>query len=169
MKTPNNILTITFLVGPSGSGKTTYAQDVLLQDPDYQGFVYLSSDKLREVLTGSESDQSKNGLVFMYLKAFCEYCFVTNQSVILDATNYNKKNRRDFVNLAKKYNARTLYYVFLKPKDLLIENNQKRSSRVVPVDVIERQLAGFEGISSDEVVDGWARNEDPIIYIYNNI
>ncbi len=141
------------LVGCSGSGKSTYAADFCFENPDV---IYLNADKLRGVIGEDESDQSKNHVVFDILFKMTEYFLKLGKDVLLDNTNYSKKNRKQFVEIARKHGVKIRAYVFKTPYEVCITRNEARD-RKVPIHVIKNQFDKFEEPGLDEV--------DEIVYI----
>lgn len=81
-----------FLIGIAGSGKSTW-----LKGQDLTGYVIVSPDEIRRELTGNISDQTVNGKVWAIAKERTIKYLNSGTSVILDATNVNTKNRKEFV------------------------------------------------------------------------
>lgn len=81
-------IALTLLVGPSGAGKTTSIRDAGLD-----GDAVISSDRLREYLTGDPTDQTQNKRVFQVLHELVEQRLKLGLPVIVDATNIRNKDR----------------------------------------------------------------------------
>jgi predicted kinase len=146
----NNTIYIT--VGLPGSGKSTYAKN-FIKGKDIE---YLSSDELRAVFGKSEDDQTVTPLVFGHIKKKVDEYLKNGKNVLVDATSVNRKERSDYINTAKKYDAKVVALVFKMDRAGLIERNQKRGSeggRVVPDWVIDKMLAKFEEPSHSEGID----------------
>jgi len=146
----NNTLYIA--VGLPGSGKSTYAKN-FIKDKDIE---YLSSDELRAVYGKSEEDQTVTPLVFGHIKRKVDEFLKDGKNVLVDATSVNRKERRDYINTAKKYSAKVVVLVFKMDRQGLIDRNKKRGEqggRVVPDWVIDKMLAKFEEPSYDEGID----------------
>jgi predicted kinase len=146
----NNTLYIA--VGLPGSGKSTYAKN-FIKDKDIE---YLSSDELRAVYGKSEEDQTVTPLVFGHIKRKVDEFLKDGKNVLVDATSVNRKERRDYINTAKKYSAKVVVLVFKMDRQGLIDRNKKRGEqggRVVPDWVIDKMFAKFEEPSYDEGID----------------
>lgn len=131
------------LVGCSGCGKSTFADKYLSENPDTK---YLSSDKLRGALGKDENDQTVTHLVFPIIKRNTEEYLKSGKSVLIDATSLNPKERKDYLNIAKKLDVDAIAYVFERSKAQLIANQQKRGEgggRVVPEFVIDKMLQKY--------------------------
>ena len=146
----NNTLYIT--VGLPGSGKSTYAKEFIKG----KEIEYLSSDSLRAVFGKSEEDQTVTPLVFGHIKRKVDEFLKDGKNVLVDATSVNRKERRDYINTAKKYSAKVVVLVFKMDRQGLIDRNKKRGEqggRVVPDWVIDKMLNKFEEPSYDEGID----------------
>lgn len=84
---------LTLTVGPSGAGKTTF----LANEKSYK---VVSSDDVREELTGNRLDQTQNHKVFRILHELVRTRIHAGLDVIVDATNIKRKDRLAVVNLA---------------------------------------------------------------------
>ena len=134
-------------VGVSNSGKTTWSIDYC----KHNHICRISTDELRAIIGKDESDQTVSHLVFRTAETMTEYFFQQGLSVLIDATNYSVKNRKNFIKLARKYNAVICAYVFNKCSlDELKARNQARA-RQVPDDVIERQFNNLVIPTKEEV------------------
>ena len=144
--------TLYLTIGAPGSGKSTYSKN-LIKDKDIK---YLSSDELRAQLGKDESDQTVTGQVFSYIKKKVVEYLEIGDSVLIDATNINKKDRKYYIDTAKRNNAKVIGLVCAVTKDELIERNIKRGEsggRNVPVWVIEKMLNKYEPPTTEEGFD----------------
>lgn len=130
---------IILLCGISGSGKSTWAKHWLQGSPQ---FIYVSTDHMRAIVTGDESNQDKNNLVFQTLEYMVSYLMSQGKDILLDATNYNRKNRLIWNRLATAFNYNKEWIIFKTPLEQCLINNNKRE-RKVPTDVIKRQHENF--------------------------
>ena len=126
------------LVGIPASGKSTHSQIHAAA-----GLTVLSSDVLRAVFGTSQEDQSVSGKVFAHMEIEAARFLAGNHSVVIDATNYNRKNRSRFVQIGRKAGAHIIAEVFDTPLDVCKARNAARG-RAVPDYVIERMFNGFE-------------------------
>ena len=144
--------TLYLTIGAPGSGKSTYAKN-LIKDKDIK---YLSSDELRAQLGKDESDQTVTGQVFNHIKKKVVEYLEMGDSVLIDATNINKKDRKYYIDTAKQNNAKVIGLVCAVTKNELIERNTKRGEsgvRNVPVWVIEKMLNKYEPPTTEEGFD----------------
>jgi predicted kinase len=119
------------LVGPAGSGKSSWARENL----DHTRIV--SSDQMREELTGDPSDQSQNYLVFERCMTRVRHFLEQGEPVTFDATNYREDLRDQPVQTARWCGAEIHSYYFDIPLETALDRNQSRPRRV-PEHVIRR-------------------------------
>ena len=132
--------TLSVLVGLSGSGKSTVAAQIANENPNT---VIVSSDAIREELTGNENDQSKNEDVFkIFYKRIREY-LIKEKNVIADATNLTMKSRRAIIMNTLGLKVNKVCCVIVKRFEQCKIDNSNRL-RVVPEGVIEKQLRSFQ-------------------------
>lgn len=138
---------IILMVGISGSGKSTQADRFEATIPNS---VVLSSDALRGIIGIDETDQNVNPIVFATLRTMAEYFLKRDRVVIIDATNVSVKDRRPFVEIAKKLNAEIHAYVINVAPVIAKERNSLRE-RKVPEYVIDKQISKFSMPTLQEV------------------
>lgn len=129
---------LVLMVGTSGSGKSHKAYEIQTNF----GGIYLSSDRLRAIHGKDENDQSVSAQAFASLRTMVDYFLSLGRGepIIVDATNLNPKSRKDFIQLAKKYNAEITAVCMKTPLTLAKERNRNRD-RVVPEHVIDSQFS----------------------------
>lgn len=140
-----------------GSGKSTCVTKRYDYDRIFKhNTTILSSDEIRKQLYGDENDQTHNEEVFQYIKDTSVEKLEKGQRVIIDATNLSRKARQsitDYVDQKLSFYE----YGFIKfvvvatPYYQCLENNRKRS-RQVPENVIERMYKQFEFPTLSEAV-----------------
>lgn len=137
-----NCSAITMMVGVPGSGKTEMAKYLL---KNAENTVYISSDEIRKEIFGNDNDQSDNIKVFNVFYDRLKQALKGNKNALLDATNISIKARKRVFettkNLKKLVNV-TAFVVNTDPA-ICFERNTKRE-RVVPKEVIERMLRGYQ-------------------------
>ena len=114
--------TLYLAVGLPGSGKSTYINNFIKG----KNIEYLGSDELRAVFGKGEDDQSVTPQVFSHIKKKVDEYLKDGKNVVVDATNINRKDRRDYINTAKKYGTKVVVHVFKMDRVGLIERNKKR-------------------------------------------
>lgn len=141
-----NQLNFIMLCGLPGSGKSTYAQKLTAS-----GYAVVSSDTIRYELFGDENDQSNNGLVFYTMRQRMLECFERGQNVVFDATNINRKDRKETLKVIPPY-VRKICHIIWAPLDLCIERDKCRTRMVGP-DAIMRIAKKFQVPYYDEGLD----------------
>lgn len=134
--------TMYILVGAPATGKSTYAKE------NFKDAIIVSSDKVREIMYGSEEIQGSPAAVFSQVHFNCWQYLVQGIDVVVDATNISKKNRaklRGGMPLDTEFKA----IVFKTDLETAIKRNAERD-RHVPEDVIKRMFKNFEMPTADE-------------------
>jgi predicted kinase len=126
------------LCGLQKSGKTTWAK----KECRVKDWIHLSSDDLRAVICGDAGDQSKGFLVFSFMYTAVEYFLRQGKTVVVDATSVTKKDRKKYIDIAKRYNQEVHCVYF----DVSAEEVKKRSrpEREVGDDVIDKFAGKLE-------------------------
>ena len=101
------------LVGPSGAGKTHALNDIIKLEPRSTRYV-VSSDALREEITGDFRDQSANDQVFTALHSIVKARINSGLNTIVDATNIRSRDRRAIRDLCPK-DTEIIYVVIDRP------------------------------------------------------
>ena len=130
-------------IGISGSGKS------YIYNRDYKDYVQVSPDLIREELTGSISDQSKNKEVFKLAFERVDEYLNKGQDVFFDATNVNKTQRKNFTDRYIGSDVNVIYVVLPADVDLSwkrirkdIRENKNRSD--VPYFALVRQKEQYD-------------------------
>ena len=130
-------------IGISGSGKS------YIYNRDYKDCVQVSPDLIREELTGSISDQSKNKEVFKLAFERVDEYLNKGQDVFFDATNVNKTQRKNFTDRYIGSDVNVIYVVLPADVDLSwkrirkdIRENKNRSD--VPYFALVRQKEQYD-------------------------
>ncbi len=114
----------------------------------------LSSDAMRLLLCGDETNQSIHGRVFSAMRYLLKHRLELGASpTIIDATNLRRRERRPWLQLALRYNARAEAVFFDVPTATALARNAGRS-RVVPPAAIERLAGRLQAPTREE---GFAR------------
>ena len=132
------------LVGAPGCGKTTSGKSLCEKNPS---FVRICPDEFRAKFGTGEGDQTVSGKAFQASRDAMDEALKNNKNVVIDATNMYRKTRKDFLDIAKKYNAKTVALVFEVEKSVLLNRNINRGNaggRNVPEDVIQKMLDRYE-------------------------
>lgn len=127
------------LVGPSNSGKSTWAWNNI-QDKNS----VVSTDDIREVLTGDAGDQSANRSVFEILEIIVRERMLHKQTTVVDATNLDRRGRVDLRATAVGCDAGYREVAFPVAVEVALVRNRKRAADGgldVPAHIIERHVA----------------------------
>ncbi|HET7725884.1 MAG TPA: AAA family ATPase [Candidatus Limnocylindrales bacterium] len=134
------------LVGAAGSGKSTFAARHFRPDE------ILSSDALRERLTGDPGDQTATRLAFAILHRELVNRLRAGRLVVVDATSVRPFARRALVRRAATLGAEATAVILDLPADVVHTRNLARP-RPVPVAAVDAQLAelarGLTGIAGE--------------------
>lgn len=135
------------LVGPAGAGKTTFAARHFRPDE------VVSSDAIRERLTGSEADQSRNPVVFRILNEEVARRLRGGGFAVVDATNVEGHARRALLRLAATAAVPAIAIVFSLPLRDVLARNASRPGLPVPDDVVRRHWHRLEQTIRDGSID----------------
>jgi predicted kinase len=121
------------LVGPSGSGKSTFARRA------FAPHEVLSSDALRELVSGDEADQSATDDAFRVLHTILDMRMRRGLLTVVDATNVEHWARRLLTDIARRYRRPVAAIVFDLPVEVALEHNARRTDKRRPPSAIRRQ------------------------------
>ena len=130
-------------IGISGSGKS------YIYNRDYKDYVQVSPDLIREELTGSISDQSKNKEVFKLAFERVDEYLNKGQDVFFDATNVNKTQRKNFTDKYIGSDVNVIYVVLPADVDLSWKRirkdiREKKNRSDVPYFALVRQKEQYD-------------------------
>ena len=128
------------MCGLSGSGKSTIARNSL---DTFNNPVIVSSDTIREELTGKVEDQSKNDEVFKLFHERIRKNLENKHDVIVDATNLTMKSRRAIMMKINGLDVHKICYIIPKPFEWCKKDNINRE-HPVPNEVLEKQIKRFQ-------------------------
>lgn len=124
---------IAVLVGLPGSGKTTWVEK--------QGGRALSSDAIRGLLLGDETDQSGNDRVFLTLRYLLRHRLALGREVTyIDATNLTPDERRQYIEIGRAFGCEMEAVFFDVPLEVCRARNAARH-RVVPEEAMTKLAA----------------------------
>jgi predicted kinase len=122
------------LVGAAGAGKSTFAARHFAADE------VISSDALREAVSGDEADQRATRLVFSILHRDVVRRLAAGRSVVVDATNVESHARRALIARAANAGVPAVAIVLALPRDVVSQRNRSRAGRVVDAEIVDRHL-----------------------------
>lgn len=153
-----NKLTLRVMVGLSGSGKSSVAKEIAENNFNT---IIVSSDNIREELTGKVEDQSKNEEVFKVFHKRIREALENNTNVIANATNITMRSRRAIIENIKDIECNKIVYLIPKPfRQCKIDNLNRQHP--VSEEVLDKQLRKFQIPFMEEGFD-----EGIIHYIHN--
>lgn len=121
------------MIGLPGCGKSTWLSDRHINA--------ISSDEMRRLLTDDAADQTVNKTVFFLVRQFLRMRLRIGKDVTyIDATNLTRKERRQYIKIAREFNAEVEAIYFDVPIETCKQRNRERN-RIVP-DVAIDYLAG---------------------------
>ncbi len=130
------------LSGVPGSGKSYFSK--MLRKKKVGHVYIISSDSLRDIVTGSQRNISEDELMWkMYYQLAKVYSADPNGIVVLDATNRNIKYRIDPVKELRKNFDEADLVIFDIPKEVVIRQNREREFPV-PESVLDEYFADFQ-------------------------
>lgn len=132
--------TMWVLVGLSGSGKSTIATQIANENPNT---VIVSSDAIREELTGNYEDQEHNEEVFKIFHDRIRKNLENKKNVIADATNLTIKSRRAIMMKVNGLEVHKVCVVIPKPSEQCKIDNKNRE-HPVPNEVLDKQIRRFQ-------------------------
>lgn len=98
---------LVLLVGPSGAGKSTYSSM-------FKPSCIISSDDIRDTLSGDFQDQSRNKQVFTAIHKIVKARINSGLLTVVDATNIRSADRKAFLDLVPE-NCEIEYHVIDRP------------------------------------------------------
>lgn len=131
------------LVGAAGAGKTTFAARHFAPDE------VLSSDALREAISGDAADQRASGPAFGALHRALARRLRDGRLTVVDATNVTAPARRALLGRAARADIPAIAVVLDLPSPVVVARNAARPGRTVPENVVRRQLAELRGSLRD--------------------
>ncbi len=134
------------LVGPPGSGKSTWGKKFASDN----NIEYVSTDSIRAEIGSGEADQSVSAAAFGIARNRVSTALNAGKNAMIDATNCNKKARRDWINIGRGAGAYVIAVAFEVPKEELIRRDAGRERQVGP-DIIDRFVNKYERPTTSEV------------------
>ena len=147
-------------VGIPGSGKSTWARNLAAQKADQnQHYLIISTDRIRAELYGDESIQGewmeiRRSLISQLKSARQAIAQGHTAAVIYDATNAARRQRREFVQIARDSGYGPLIAAWIDtPLEICLQRNAERSRQVPPhiIEKMHRQLTGAPPTEAEDI------------------
>ncbi|MFD0201540.1 MULTISPECIES: polynucleotide kinase-phosphatase [Saccharothrix] len=164
LKIPDLCLVV--LVGASGSGKSTFARKHFLPTQ------VLSSDYFRGLVADDENDQSASAAAFEALHFVAGKRLDAGRTTVIDATNVQRSDRAQLVELARAHNVLPVAIVLDLPEEVCLARNASRPDRDFGPHVVRRHRAalrkslkhlGKEGFKRVHVLRTQSEVDDAVI------
>jgi len=139
---------IVLLCGPAACGKSTFAQR------HFRPTHVISSDWARGRVCDDERDQRFNTQAFALVRYLAELRLGLNRLCVVDSTALTPPHRREFVELAKRFQIPSVIFLFDVPLETCIERDRLRE-RSVGAAVIERHYLAFGQTKTDIRQEGF--------------
>ncbi|MBH8575309.1 AAA family ATPase [Nostocaceae cyanobacterium CENA369] len=123
------------LIGLPGSGKSTLAKQLVAECPQMQ---LISTDAIRGQLFGSEAIQGAWLLIWREIEQQFQQAIVAGKTVIFDATNAQRRHRREVIALARDRGFTYITGIWVHTPVWLCLARNKRRIRQVPEEIILR-------------------------------
>ncbi len=141
------------LIGATGSGKSTFASRW------FKPTEIISSDTCRAMITDDETDQSVSADAFELVGAIAEKRLKNRKLAVIDATNVRAADRKQWVELARRWHALPVAIVIDPGLDVCIERNKTRPDRnfgpAVPQRMIQEIRRGLGKLHHEGFRQTW--------------
>lgn len=141
------------LIGATGSGKSTFAAKHFAKTE------IISSDYARGLVADDENDQSVSGDAFDLVRAIAEKRLKNRKLTVIDATNVRSTDRKQWVEVARRWHALPVAIVIDPGLDVCIERNKGRPDRQfgpqIPQRMIHEIRRGLGGLQREGFRQIW--------------
>jgi predicted kinase len=138
------------LIGAAGAGKSTLAARL------FEPSEIVSSDALREAVSGDPTDQRATRPAFRILHGEVRRRLAGGRLVVVDATNVEPTARATLRRLAGTARVPAIAIALVPPATEVHARNAKRAGRVVPQDVVDRHLGRLDRLGATAAAIGAA-------------
>jgi protein phosphatase len=139
------------LMGASGSGKSTFAAGHFGPND------VLSSDALRGLIAGDQSDQSATEDAFELLRIALRMRLARGRLSVVDATNVQRWARRLLLDAARRHGRPAIAIVLDLPLATCLARNELRLANRLPAAAIRRQHRWLAESMPMLAAEGFAR------------
>ncbi len=135
------------LIGATGSGKSSFARK------HFKPTEIVSSDYARGLVSDSENDQSVSADAFDLVRAIAEKRLKNRKLTVIDATNVRAPERKQWVEIARRWHALPVAIVLDVDVEVCHERNKLRPDRqfgaAVPQRMIGEIRKGLRGLERE--------------------
>jgi len=139
---------VVLLCGPAACGKSTFAER------HFRPTQIISSDWARSRVCDDERDQRFQAEAFALVHCLTELRLSLNRLCVVDSTALTSQLRKEYLELAKRFQVPCVVFLFDVPLEKCVERDQSRQ-RVVGRPVIERQYRAFEQTKTEIRQEGF--------------
>ena len=155
---------LVLLIGVAGSGKTTFAAR------HFDAEDVISSDALRALVAGSQTDQSATDDAFDLLHRIVSMRLARGRMTVVDATNVEPFAREQLLGLAWRARRPTVGIVLDPGLAVALERNAGRTDGARPTAALRRQQSWLERSLGELEHEGFATldrltDADPIVRV----
>ncbi len=159
------------LIGATGSGKSTFAAR------HFQRTEIVSSDEARGLVCDDFNSQAASADAFELVRIIAEKRLKNRRLTVIDATNVRPADRRQWIEIARRWHALPVAIVIDPGLDVCVERNRARPDRQFGPQIPQRMIAeirkGLRGLEKDgfrkvvtlrsvEDIDGAEIRRDPL-------
>jgi protein phosphatase len=149
------------LIGATGSGKSTFASRW------FQPTEVISSDVARGLVADDPNDQSVSGDAFDVVRFLAEKRLKNRKLAVIDATNVRSAERRDWIDIARRWHALPVAVVVDPGVDVCIERNKARPDRQFGPHVAQRMVSeirrGLKGLAREGFRQVWRLSSEAAV------
>lgn len=129
---------LVLLIGIAGCGKSTFAQR------HFMATEVLSSDRCRAIVADDPNDQGATSDAFAVLRFILDKRLKRHLLTVVDATSLDRKARKPYLGLARKYGVPPIAIVLDLPFEVCLERDRQRDDRNVGEEVLRQQRDDLE-------------------------
>lgn len=141
------------LIGATGSGKSTFARK------HFRSTEVISSDYARGLVADDENDQAVSADAFDLVRAIADKRLKNRKLTVIDATNVRAPERKQWVEVARRWHALPVAIVLDPGLDVCVERNKGRPDRNfgpgVPQRMISEIRKGLRGLQREGFRQVW--------------
>jgi protein phosphatase len=151
-------LSLVVLIGASGAGKSTFART------HFRPTEILSSDYCRGLVCDDENNQAVSRDAFDILHYIAAKRLAAGRLTVVDATNVQAEDRKQYINLARQYHCIPVAIVLNLPEQVCHDRNQQRPDRQFGLHVVKRHVQNIRRSLKSLKREGFRH-----IYILNSL